>query len=138
MAAVWPVARLLLQITSLHKVCQRPFHRRAGKSQVSSDGVDPRPASALFVGVILQVNIHRFGPVAQFGVLVDGIIVGQFITSHPGLGEVCPASWERSPAVALSGCDHSAGYIHRLSAQTFLFAGDGPFLPSPAPSRTVR
>ena len=51
------------------QIIQSPLDGGAGEPQLGGDGPYPRPALALAVGMVLQVHIHRSGPVVQVGLI---------------------------------------------------------------------
>ena len=82
-ASILPPAAGFLHQPGPGQIIQRPLHRGAGQAHPGRDGIDSRPAGALLVGVIFQVDVHHFGPVAQLLVPVDGLVVGQRIILLP-------------------------------------------------------
>ena len=59
------------------QIIQGPLDGGAGQPQFGGDRPYPRPALALAVSVVLQVHIHRPGPMAEVG-LIDFLEVSHY------------------------------------------------------------
>lgn len=74
-----------------------PLDRAFGETEISSDGLDARPAFALGGRHALEVYIDRLGPVRQAVVGVDRIKIADLTTSYvltceAGISSAVPAS----------------------------------------------
>ena len=62
-ASILTPAPVLGKKSSTAEFIQRALDCGVGEPQVGGDGVDGRPASALCVCAVFEVDIHRLGPV---------------------------------------------------------------------------
>ena len=63
------------------KVAYRPLHGACGEFQFTGDRLHPRPASALTVAPVAQVDINGLCPMGEFLLSVDEIKCAHDITS---------------------------------------------------------
>ena len=75
----------------LHQPIQCPLYRRAGQAHPGGDGVDPRPAGTILIGVFFDESLQRLFPAVQIPIVVDIIVIGQGITPRMGLAAAHPA-----------------------------------------------
>lgn len=79
---VFPPARRLLHQPCVDQIIHCPLYGRAGEADPCGYSVDARPAGALFVGMVFEIDKHSLCPGTQLTVLIDRIVISQSITSH--------------------------------------------------------
>ncbi len=81
-STILPSATRLFYQSGFCQVIQGSLYGRAGETYPGGNGVNPRPAGALLIRMILEINEHGLCPGVQFSVLIDRVVIGQCV-SHP-------------------------------------------------------
>lgn len=66
-------------MSPLHELIQRPLDGAAGQAEICSDGLDPRPAEAGWIGPVPQIDVDCLAAVWELRVRVDGVEVSRGI-----------------------------------------------------------